>query len=72
MVMNVYFIIYYLLFYVSNMTDSISNRFVGPCMDWQKANKEYEYEYYYKYKQTFRDFRDANVSVKSVDLISVL
>jgi hypothetical protein len=33
-------ILYYLLFYVSNMTDSISNRSVGPCMDWWKANKE--------------------------------
>jgi hypothetical protein len=36
--------LYYLLFYVSNMTDSISNRFVGPCRDWQKANKEQEYQ----------------------------
>jgi hypothetical protein len=26
-------ILYYLLFYVSNMTDSISNTFVEPCMD---------------------------------------
>jgi hypothetical protein len=38
-------ILYYLLFYVFNMTDSISNRFVGPCMDWQKANKEWMNEW---------------------------
>jgi hypothetical protein len=45
--MNVYFIIlrsnmvisFILLFYVQMMTDSISNKFVWPYMDWQNAKQ---------------------------------